>query len=405
MNITILSINFYPELIGIGVYNTEMCEYLVEQGHKVTMITAFPYYPQWKIPPEYKKNFLLLEWYKGIEIKRSYVYVPKTVSAKNRILHELSFIISSFFQLLFSKKPDVLVTISPPLGLGLTSYLISRIKKIPFVFHVQDLQPDAAVNLGMLKKGSLINFLFKIERLVYQKASLVSGISNDMVERIRSKGVDNRKTILFPNWVDINYIKPMARNNGFRDLYNLGDNFLVLYSGNMGVKQGLEVVLDVAKLSEKDKNILYVIGGDGVQRKYLEELLSKMGLNNVRFLPTQSRKTLPSMLSAADISLVIQKKSVTDIVMPSKLLGIMASGKPVIASANKHSVISKTVKNINCGIVVPPENPHALYNAILELKKDGKRRALLGKNGQEYVARHFSKEKVLRSFEQVLLNL
>jgi len=402
MKITVLGINFYPELIGIGVYNTELCEYLRNVGHEVTIFTALPYYPHWEIPEHYKRKLFLTENYKGVVIRRSYLYVPKKIITISRIFHEFSFMISSFFNLLFSGRPDIIFVVSPPLGLGLVAYVIGKIKSVPFVFHIQDLQPDAAVELGMLTNRKLLNLLYKIEKFIYQKAKRIGVISKKMGEKIISKEINRKKILYFPNWVDTQYIKPLPRNNKFRQENGLGNRFVVLYSGNIGMKQGLDIILDVADETKDNKNIIYIIAGDGAYKKELIRKYKIQKLENVFFLPIQSKEMLPYMLSAADVCLVPQQKAVTDVVMPSKLLGIMACGKPVIAGANPGSELYNVIKDSGCGIAVEPENPKQLLEAIMKLYDDPKKGEEYSKKAREYVINDFSKINILKSFEEKL---
>ena len=402
MTIYVWGINFYPELIGIGVYNTEMCEYLRDTGHKITVFTGFPYYPGWSVEKEYRSKLFTTENYQGIKIRRFYLYVPRRITSKTRILHELSFMLSSFLNLLFSRKADIIITISPPLGLGLISCIISKIKRIPFIFHIQDLQPDAAVKLGMIKNKKLINILYRIERFIYKKACLVSVIGSGMEERVISKGFTKEKVTLFPNWVDTDFIRPLPRQNRFRKKFKLDDRFIVLYAGNIGVKQGLETVLSTASLISDIKEILFLIVGNGARKEFLLKEARKLNLTNVRFLSPQPKEILSEMLSAADISLVIQQAAVSDFALPSKTLGILASGTAMVASASGESELSKVAREANCAIVVEPENPEQLKNAIFELYNSKDKRETLGKNGREYVCAHLSKNRILSEFEKKL---
>jgi colanic acid biosynthesis glycosyl transferase WcaI len=405
MEIFVLGINYYPEPIGISVYTAEMCEYLKDAGHKVTVFTGFPYYPQWKIERQYRKKFFMSEGYHGIEIKRSYLYVPHKITTKTRILHEFSFVISSSLNLLFSKRPETIIVISPPLLLGISAFVISKLKKVPFIFHVQDLQPDAAVKLGMVKKGKLTKLLYRIEKYIYKKASLVSVVSAGMRDRIISKGVPQEKVILFPNWVDTDFIKPLPKQNRFRRMYGIDNKFVVLYAGNIGVKQGLEIIPDVANLLQGFKDILFLVVGDGARKSALVKRAVDLNLVNVKFLPVQPREFLPEMLSAADISLVIQQAAVTDFMVPSKLLAILASGRPVIVSSHEKSELPKVVEQANCALIVKPEESGQLRDAILELYRDTKKRKSFGNNGREYARKYFSKEIILPKFQEELQHI
>ncbi len=400
MRIAVLGINFFPETIGIGLYTTEMCEYLKCAGHDVTVFTSFPYYPDWKIKEGYKNKLFMNEDYQGIKIRRSYVYVHHKVTLKTRVLHESSFIISALFNLFFSDKPELLITVSPPLGLGLVALAISKIKGIPFIFHIQDLQPDVAVELGMLKNKSMLRLLYGIEKLIYRKAARISVIGRKMKERVIAKGINEEKVFYFPNWVDTDYIKPMPKINKFRELYKIVDKFIVLYSGNIGIKQGLDVVLEVAKQTKDNKNIIYVIVGNGARREELICKYERLGLENMIFLPLQPKEIFPHVLAAADVSLVPQQKKTKDVFMPSKLLGIMASGRAVIAGASVGTELYTILKDSGGGLIVEPENSGQLLEAIMKLYNNLQEGEEYGRKAREYVVKHFSKINVIESFER-----
>jgi len=405
MKIFVLGINFYPEPIGISVYTTEMCEYLVNKGHKVTVFTGFPYYPNWKIKEENKGRLYRTERYEEeIIVRRSYVFVPKKVTTIGRILHEFSFMISSFFNVLFSKKPDVIITISPPLGLGIATLLISKIKRVPYIFHIQDLQPDAVVELGMIDNKLLLKILYYIERMIYKEASKVSAISNGMIKKIISKGIPRDKVSFFPNWVDINFIKPKKKYNVFRKVNKLEDKYIVLYSGNIGYKQGLDVILNVAQKTSKINDILYLIVGDGTYKKELMKKFKKTKLNNIKFLDVQAKGMLPYMISAADVCLVLQKKNVTDFALPSKLLNIMGCARPVIACANTKSALYRLIGEIGCGKVAKPEDADQLCKEILELYFNKEQGGVYGRRGRDYIVGHLSKNLILKRFGKEIIN-
>lgn len=402
MKISILGINFHPEPIGISFYTTEMCEYLAERGHKITVFTGFPYYPDWKVQDEYSGKIFKIEQWKGIKIRRSYVYIPKKITTVSRVIHELSFIISSFINLLFSRKPDIIITISPALGLGVVSIIISKLKKVPFLFHIQDLQPDAAIQLGMVDNKLLLRFLYYLEKIIYKNAYKVSVISKKMLGKLINKKVPKEKIIYFPNWVDINFIRPLGKNNKFRINNNLEDKFLILYSGNIGYKQGMDVILDVAKKTKDIEDILFLIVGNGAYRKTLEEKFDGLKLKNVSFMDTQPKSILPYMLSSVDLCLVLQKRGITDFALPSKILNIMGCARPVIACANVNSALYDLIEEAHCGKVVECGNSEQLKKEILEFYFNREKAEEYGKKGREFIIRNFSNNKILKSFEQEL---
>ena len=407
MRILVLGINYWPEETGIAVFSTGRCEYLAAQGHQVTMCTAFPYYPQWRVPDEYRWRLFAREVRNRVTILRSYLYVPRRVTSARRVLHEASFIASSCLRMLAGQRPDLLLTVSPPLGLAATSVLLSRLWKIPYVFHVTDLQPDTALDLGMLPSGRLIEGLYAVERLGYRHAALISTLTETMRRRIVSKGIPLEKVTLFSDWADPSLFAVPLTGGGetFRRAFGLGDRFLVVHAGNMGVKQGLEVVLDAAERSQDRPEITYLLVGDGAMRPTLEAKAKALGLSNIRFLPLQPREVFLDMLAAADVCLVTQQRTVADIVFPSKVLTLMAAGRPVIASLSPSSQVATVVTEAGAGVVVQPEDPQGLLEAILALCSDSGGCRAMGERGRAYASEHWDRERILPAMEARLLQV
>src|SRR5262245_52824234 len=260
MRILVLGINYWPEETGIGAFSTGRCEYLAARGHQVTMCTAFPYYPQWRVPEAYHSRLFAREEHNGVTILRSYLYVPRQVTSAKRILHEASFITFSCLHALAGQKPDLLFVVSPPLGLAVSAILLSRLWRIPYVFHVADLQPDAALDLGMLPAGRLAQVLYAVERLAYRRAALVSTLTESMQRRIVSKGIPQEKVVLFSDWADPTLFTVPLTGGGktFRRTWDLENCFLIVHAGNMGIKQGLEVVLAAAARSRRGAELSYL---------------------------------------------------------------------------------------------------------------------------------------------------
>lgn len=409
MKLLVIGINYKPELTGMAVYNTEMCEYLVEKGHEVSILTGFPYYPFGSKFPEWHKNhnvfrLFLNEKAAGVNLMRVNMYSPKKVSTVKRIFHEGSFIVLSFIRLLFStKKYTIILCISPPLLSGIVAYIISKMRGIPFVFHIQDLQPDAAAELGMLNNKVILKFLYCVEKYIYKSAAKITVISSEMREKILKKGISSEKVIVFPNWADVNQMK---RGDGstFRKKYKLENKFIVLYSGNIGAKQGLDIILDAAEKSV-NKDIIYLIVGDGACKAELIMKCSSKKLSNVMFLPLQPKCIFPDMLAAADVCLVPQKKNVSDIFFPSKLVGIMAAGRPVIAGLKEGSGLHRVMSESECGLIVEPENPDSLNRAINQMRLEPSQAAKYALNGSKYAQGNFEKKKILDLFNILLSDL
>lgn len=407
MNILVIGINYFPEITSTGLYTTQMCEWFANRGHNVNVITAFPFYPEWKIHKKYKNKLIQKEMINNVEVYRSFVYVPKKINAKKRILHEVSFGASSVINLLrnLKNKPDLVISVCPPFQLGFHGYIISKLLKIPFVYHIQDLQIDAAADLNMIRNKNMLKFLFSIEKFLLRRANIVTTISEGMREKIIEKGIPQDKVKLFPNWSDIEFIKPYERNNEFRKSLGINkDDFLILYAGNMGEKQGLNTVIETANLL-KDKKYKFLLVGSGAKKHDLINKANEMNLENVKFLDVQPKELLPKMLSAADICLVPQQKNVTDIVMPSKLTNILASGGIALVSANDNCEVSKVVNKYKFGKVIEPENPQVMSTAIIELCSNKNLRDIYKKNARLYAENNLDMTKILTDFEMKLKTL
>jgi colanic acid biosynthesis glycosyl transferase WcaI len=393
MRVLILSINYWPEETGIGAFTTYRAEYLASRGHDVTVCTTFPYYPEWKVPTAYAGKLISSESRNGVRILRSYAYIPGSVTSLKRVLHEASFIASSLVRAFPQKRPDVLLVVSPPLGLAVNAFLLSRWWGVPYIFDVEDLQPDAAAELGMLPKP-VLNAMYRVERMAYRNAALVSTITTGMRRRIIEKGVPEEKTALFEPRSDAS-LATIASSEGaaFRTRLSLDNKFIVSHSGNMGVKQGLGVILDAAALNRGDHSTVFLIVGDGAVRNKIQQRAREMDLANVVFLPLLDANEFRGFLKASDICLVTQQKTVSDMVFPSKTVTYLAAGCPVIASVNRHSEVARTIEESQAGLVVEPENPHALLSAIQELRLGDLNR--YEANAQQYASRRWSSERVL----------
>ena len=411
MKLAILGINYYPEVTGIGVYTTQMCEYLVKNGYDIDMFTTFPYYPFgedfsfWykdrKISP-YRLFFT--EEINGVKIKRVNFYKPARPNTFKRIAHELSFISLITVRLIFNfERYDLIFCISPPLFLGLVAYIFSRLKNIPFIFHAQDLQPDTAVALGMLKKGAFLSFLYGIEKFIYRNADYILTVSEGMRDKIINKGIAADKAGLLFNWVDTEKIKPGIKNNSFSQKYNLNDRFVVLHAGNMGEKQDMRVILEAASKTREDKTVVFLLVGRGVKRALVEDYIKKHNLTNILLLDVHPQETLNELFSSCDAALITQGKNITDSVMPSKFFGPAAAERPLIISARDDCGIARLARSYNFALVIPPEEPAALVSAIYNLKDNRQLAVDLGKNGRAFMANARSKEKILSAFAKDIL--
>lgn len=408
MKILFYGINFAPELTGIGKYTGEMAQWFAEQGHEVRVITAPPYYPAWKVSEGYQNAYVTEQW-NGVTVYRTPLWVPAQPSGGKRLVHLASFALSSLPTLFkqWAWKPDVVWTVEPALMCAPATVVFAKLNGAKSWLHVQDYEVNAAFDMGLIKAKWLRGFIEKCERLLIRCFDRVSSISGQMLKLAHAKGIDEQNIISFPNWVDISAIQPLKHVSPYRNELKIGDDKIVaLYSGNMGGKQGLEILAEVARIvaEQKNENIQFVFCGNGAGRAELEQAC--IGLNNVMFLDLQPFERLDELLGLADIHLLPQRADAADLVMPSKLTGMLASGKSVIATATADTELGHVItQGAQCGLIVEPENGQAFAQAIILLSKDAESRKKYGKNGRHYAETSLSKDKILKQFEKDLLQL
>jgi colanic acid biosynthesis glycosyl transferase WcaI len=407
LRILIYGLNYAPELTGIGKYTGEMSSWLASRGHDVHVVTAPPYYPAWKIREDYRGKLYRTERVAGEPVVyRTPLYVPAKPTGVKRMVHLFSFMLGSLPVMLreIFWQPQIVFTVEPTFFGAPLALLVAQAAGAASWLHVQDFEVDAAFDLGLLPAEGLVHdFALGLEEFFTQAFTRVSSISQKMVERALAKGVPVARTILFPNWVDVDAIHPQPRSaaNSFRQELGLEEKIIVLYSGNMGAKQGLELLAPLARTFEDDARVHFLFCGDGAFRPQLETLVAH--LPNVTLLPLQPFARLNDLLNAADIHLLPQRAGAADLVMPSKLTGMLSSGRPVVATADHGTQVAQVVEG--CGLVVPAEDAPALHAAVQQLIDDEPLRQQLGAAAREYAVEHLGKEQVLLQFERNLQNL
>jgi colanic acid biosynthesis glycosyl transferase WcaI len=402
MRIVVWGINYAPEITGIAPHNVALCEFLQRNGHNVEMVTTFPYYPAWRKRPEDRNRLFRTDRINDVPVHRSWHFVPQRVTPWKRIVHEATFVATSITRILRLKRADVYVMVSPPLVLGVAGWFAAKLKRAPFVFHVQDLQPDAAVGLGMLRAGWFTRVLYFLEAFAYKHATRVSGISEEILDAFRRKGVREEKLILFPNAVALPKDPEIPPRGGFRSKHGFSsEEFLAVYAGNLGVKQGLSLLLDSADLLRVEKNIRIVIAGDGAARDSLEREVRARSLSNVSMLPLQFGMDYRELLVDADVSLITQQSGSGNAFFPSKLLITLAFSGPVLTVADEGSALARVVAEGGFGKNVTPAEPAKFADALRELARERQQLRDWGRAGRTYVER-FEKERVLAKFVEEL---
>lgn len=397
LKILIYGINYSPELTGIGKYSGEMASWLAAEGHEVRVVTSPPYYPKWSISEDYQNCYSQTN-IDNIRVTRCPLFVPSRPTTITRILHLLSFSLSSAFPILSSLfwKPDIVIQIVPTLFCSLQTLLLSRLSGAKAVVHIQDYEVDAMFGLSMLSSGTVQRIGYWTEQKILNRFDLVSTISDEMMKRAIQKGVRPEKLIFFPNWSEIKRFSDVIKNkNLLKELGVPTNKKVILYSGNMGEKQGLETVVNVAKSMEKNTDIHFLMVGEGAAKVNLKHLANTLSLTNMTFLPLQSYEKLPELLASANCHLVIQRSGAADAVLPSKLTNILAVGGNAVITANLDTSLGALCSKFNgIATLVMPESIPALQDGIFAALKMPEPNYV----ASLYAQNHFDKNVILNQF-------
>ncbi len=401
-------------MTGIGKYTGELALWLARRGHQVRVVTAPPYYPAWQLGSGFRNQYAWQHREDNLTVIRCPIYIPRQPSGARRLLHLASFAVSSLPVVLGQAAwaPDAVLSVEPALFAAPVSLLGALAAGATSWLHIQDFEIDAAFDLGLLPAGGLLHDLaLGFEGLVTRAFDRVSSISVRMTERALQKGVAPNRVCLFPNWVDVDAIPANAPSdaNSFRQELGLGGKTVLLYSGNMGNKQGIEILPALAAALRDDETLCLLLCGEGAFRPEVESLTA--GMRNVVLLPLQPIERLSDLLNAADVHLLPQKSGVADLVMPSKLTGMLSSGRPIVATAEQGAQVAGVIEGRPefggagepCGLVVPSGDLHALTHAVRQLAADPALRCRMGAAARRHAVRHLSQGEVLLRFEAELL--
>jgi colanic acid biosynthesis glycosyl transferase WcaI len=401
MRILVVGINYAPDLIGVAKYNTELCEALVSFGHEVRVVTAPPYYPAWSIPKDYRGWRYRSETINGVSITRSPIYVPGRPNGARRLIHHASFALTSSWPVLSASlrwRPDIVFSVAPSLmSAAFSAWIARRIGAYSWL-HLQDFEVDAAFDLGLLSRTRLRAPMVAIERKILRSFDCVSTISPQMLVRLAAKGIDKERVREVRNWTDTSEIEPRDTHTRLRKKLGFGDShFVGLYSGTMSNKQGLELIIEAAKSLElTDPKMRFVLCGDGPHRAILQNLAA--GLTNVQFLGLQTGENFVELLNTADVHLIPQKAEAADLVLPSKLGGIFATGQPVIVMAKPGTGLADEV--VKAGLVIPPGDASGLAFAMRALANDPELCQSLGNGARAIALSRWDKRAILEGIEQ-----
>ena len=397
--------NYAPEEISGAVLVTELATDLVKRGHDVTVVTSVPNYPYGKVFSGYRHRLYQVEWRDGVRVVRVWSYIHPKKTFWRRIFNYGTFSLMVFWGGLLAGRTDVVMSFSPPLPLGLSAWFLSRLWRVPWALRVEDLYPDAAVAVGLLRNSGVIAFFSAVERFLYHHAQHISLISEGFRQNLLAKGVPDAKLSVTPVWADPDMVRPLPKENNFRETHGLTGKFVVMYAGTLGYTSNLEDVLSAAELIKERESVRLVIIGEGVKKATLEAIAEKKGLSNILFLPFQPREIFAEMLAAADISLVTLNSDSSKTSLPSKTFNIMASARAILAVTPSDSEIALLLEDVDCGINVPSGQPEKLAHVILQLEQQPEYLNRMGMNGRAKLESKFSREHCVDLHESMLIKL
>lgn len=402
MRLLIHGINYAPEIVGSGKYTSELVEWLAARGHRLCVHTARPYYPHWRVPDDYDPE-MDLEHKNRIEIHRHAIYVPDTPTGFERLRHHTSWLINSRTAVLRSAqvfKPDIVISIAPSLLGAPVALHAARRAQAPCVLHVQDFEVGAAAAAGLIGSKPLLNAATWIERALIRRFDYVTTICQAMQARLHDMGLAPGQTDIVPNWADLTAITgKRVEDSALRQALGLGPDITVLlYAGTISRKQGLDMLLEAARQLTHRTDIKLLIFGDGPSKARFESRAE--GLPNVIFGPLQPDDAFNDLLAAADIHVLPQIEGAADLVLPSKLTGMLASGRPVIATTPAISQLARQVAGV--GLATPPGDVTALCAAICQLADAPHLRAKFGRAARLRARAVWNKDFILSRFETQL---
>ncbi|MFV2034102.1 MAG: WcaI family glycosyltransferase [Halocynthiibacter sp.] len=403
MRLLILGINYAPEIISTAVYTTGLAQAMSSTGHEVVVVAAQPYYPAWRIFDGYPKYRHQSESSgSGPAVIRCPHFVPQNPTGAKRILHHLSFALSAMPPMIWQglrHRPDVVFVVAPSLISAPLGWIVARLAGAKCWLHVQDFEVEAGFATGLLHEHGLLGRLAqRFEAWIFRRFDKISTISEPMLAKLVAKGLERERVFELRNWADLSRIAPLAKCSPLRQSLAISTRHVALYAGNIGNKQGLEILPELARrLSHRD-DLTIAICGDGPFLPELKRL--SHGLRNVRFFPLQPVAQLNNLLGMATVHLLPQIAGAADLVLPSKLTNMLASGRPVLATADRDTALAREVAG--CGVVVPPADEAAFAAALENLLDSPETRDALGTAARARALERWDGTRILKRFNAEL---
>ena len=406
MKLLVICPHFKPDIAPTGEVMTRIVTELTERQHQVHVVTALPWYRNHRVENEWRGRLVRHEATDWGRITRVHPFPTDKRDIPARAAAFGAFTaLSATIATLTRDRPDAVLALSPPLTLGLAGWEVARVRRAPFVFNVQDIFPDVAIELGVITNPTLIRLASWLERSIYGFADAVTVLSEDLRDNVASKlrERDGKKVHVIPNFVDTDQIRPAPRDNGYRAEFGLSNKTVVMYAGNVGLSQSLDLVLHAAEMLAEQRDVVFVINGGGSARTDLERRAA--GRHNLRFVDVQPKRRLPEVLAAADIHVVPLRRGLARASVPSKTYSILAAGRPIVASVDPGTEVANLVERARAGVAVPPDDPEAFTRAITRLVKAPDEAARMGLAGRAYVERWASPAAVAAQYEALFAEL
>lgn len=386
MKLLVLCPHFAPDVAPTGEVMTSIAGALADRGHELHIVTALPWYREHRVEPGWGGRPWRTEVTPWGRITRLHPFPTDKTNIPARALAFAGFTgMATLAGLIARGRPDAVMVMSPPLPLGVAGWLAAASRRAPFVFNIQDVFPDVAVELGAITDRRVIAAASWLERFLYRRADAVTVLSDDLRDNVAGKLGSHRpeRVRVIPNFVDTERIAPADPENSYRQEYGLSGRTVVMYAGNVGLSQSLDLVVEAARRRRDDGDVVFVVNGGGSALEGLKERAA--GLPNLRFVPMQPRERLPEVLAAGDLHLVPLRTGLARSSVPSKLYSILAAGRPVLASVDAGTEVATTIDRAEAGVAVPPEDPDAFCAALDELLADPAGRAAMGAAGRRFV--------------------
>ena len=403
MRILLLTPHYPPEIRSVSRLMAELAQDLRETGHDITVVAPFP--PRDGARPRDPEALPAHERTGGIQVIRVRTMPFVQVAPWLRAVTHFTLAGSLALGALAAGRHDAVVAYVPPLTIGLTCDLLRRVWGAPYILNVQDIYPQALIDLGLARRRVVVEILRWIEQYSYRHATAITVHSEGNRRLLLERGLDAQKVRVVHNWVDTTAIRPGLRTNGFRASLGLRDEFVVLFAGVLGYAQDIEVILEAARLLRAHEGIVFILAGDGVRKAQAVEQAAAWGLNNVRFLPFQPLEVYPQLVTMSDVCLVTLQKSVTTPVVPSKIMTIMAAGRPIVATVDAGGDAFEVISGSGGGLCTPPGEAPALAQAILTLYHDPALRQRAGEAGRRFAEAHFDRHAVTAVYARLLDDL